>query len=106
TNDFTDEPEYAQEQSKIKEVLKDVLTPGFSRELIEGGINSTYDYLEGRSEKVQISMREGIVEDTLVKIFDNFSDSNLSSIDDLRKLPTCTPDQAKELEETSNIGEI
>ncbi len=103
---FTNEDEYTEGASKIKDILNDVLTPGFSKDLIEGGINSTYDYLEGKTAKIQIEMDERNLEDAIVKVFDNFSKENLSTVEDLKKLPTCTPQEAEQLEEAASVTDV
>lgn len=93
-------------KSDVRRILHEVLTPGFSRNLTEGLINSAYDFFEGKTNQIQVTLDEKMVQDSIIKILANFSDRPIDSLQDLQKLPTCTPQQALELEQSASLEDF
>jgi hypothetical protein len=100
------EEEFNQRKEQTEQLIKDVVTPEFSRELIENTLDGVYDYLEGKTEKIVVKMDQEQVEDSFLKVLFSFSGLQFESADQIRELPTCTDKQEKELEQSGGFESI
>jgi hypothetical protein len=101
-----EEQEFLQRKEQVEGIVNDVLTPEFSRELVENSLDGVYDYLEEKTDKIVIKMDQQEVEDSFIKILFSFSGLEFESTDQIRELPTCTDRQEEELEETGGFESI
>jgi hypothetical protein len=97
-NNQMDAAEKILAERNLEKILTGVLTPDFSRELIEGTIDGTYDYLEGKTEGIVIHADKEKVEDVFFQILLASSNLEFDSLDELKDLPTCTPAQEENLD--------
>lgn len=98
-NQDLDKAEEIIAQHHLEEIVKDVLTPAFSQNIIEGAIDGAYDYLEGKTEGIVIKADKEKVQDAFLQILVAQSGLEYDSVDQIRNLPTCTPAQEENLED-------
>jgi hypothetical protein len=100
------EEEFTLQKEQTEQLIKDVVTPEFSRELIENTLDGVYDYLEGKTEKIVVKMDQEQVEESFLKVLFSFSGLQFESAEQIRDLPTCTDKQEKELEKLGGFESI
>jgi hypothetical protein len=82
----------------IEKTVKEVLTPEFSRKVVEATVDGAYDYLEGKSGKIEIMMEKKEAENAFLKVLFVVSGLEFDSTDQIRDLPVCTDKQEENLD--------